>query len=232
MNSSLALRLSVAANVVFALLGAALVVRRLSLARDDGGARRHAEERATLFAALPPREGGTVLLGDSLTERGEWAELLGDAAVRNRGVAGDTTRDVLARAPAVAAARPERVFLLAGVNDLEAGEPVASIAERYGAILDALRAGAPGARLFCQSVFPVREGLAPRPLTNAKIAALNEALARAAAGRGCAWVDVGAALADGGGALDARFTLDGVHLTGPGYAAWARVIAPWASAPR
>lgn len=220
------LRLSLALNVLGLLLAIAFFVRR---ALNSGGAdhaRLYTEERITILEALPRREGGTVLVGDSLTDRGEWAEMFGDASLRNRGVAGDTTRDILARLPSIVALRPARVLLLAGVNDLGAGEPVAAIAGRYGAILAALREGVPGARIHCQSVLPVREGLAPKPITNRLIEELNTAIAREAAARGCAYVDVRSALLDEGGQLAAAFTLDGLHLTGKGYTAWAGVIAP------
>jgi lysophospholipase L1-like esterase len=225
LKSARLLRASVALNVVLVLVGLFAAARRLAGRRDEG-ARLYAEERASIFAALPRRAGGTVLLGDSLTDRGEWAELLDDPAVRNRGVAGDTTADVLRRAGAIAALKPDRVVVQVGVNDLAAGEPFGVIVERYGAILDALRAGAPDARLFCQSLLPVIEGRAPPLVTNAKVRALSDLLARAAAERRCRWIDVGPALADGGGSLAPRFTLDGLHLTGEGYAVWAGVLAP------
>lgn len=219
-------RISLAANVLGLLLVIAFFARRAWLAGGGAGARLYAGERLTILEALPRREGGTVFLGDSLTDRGEWAELFGDATIQNRGVAGDTTRDILARLPGVVASRPARVLLLAGVNDLAAGEPVPAIAERYGAVVAALREGAPGARVLCQSVLPVREGLAPKAITNRAILELNEAIARVAAERGCAYVDVRAALLDDSGQLAARFTLDGLHLTGAGYSAWAAVLAP------
>jgi len=189
-------------------------------------------ERLSVLAALPPHEGATVFLGDSLTQRGEWAELLGDPSVQNRGVAGDTTVGVLARAADAAAHGPSRVFLMAGVNDLLAGEPPSAVADRYAKIVDALRAAAPSARLYCQSVLPVREGLAAPAVTSAGVRALNDAIARIAAGGSCTYVDLFSVLADSSGSLDERFTMDGVHLTGEGYAAWARAIAPWHDAPR
>jgi lysophospholipase L1-like esterase len=225
-------RLSLLANAVFALAAVAFVVRRSVLSRAAGGDDLYARERLSLFAAMPAREGGTVFLGDSLTDRGEWAETFGDAAIRNRGVAGDTTRGVLARIDDVAGLKPARVFLQIGVNDLGDGEAVPAVAERYAAIVVALRARAPQAKLHCESVFPVRESLAPRAITGAKIRALNEAIARIAAENACAYVDVATALAGPDGGLEPRFTLDGMHLTGEGYAAWAKAIAPWMNVAR
>ena len=228
--------MSIACNVVFAALVAAFGVRRLAISlsasgRDDGG-RVYAEERRSLFSAMAAagKKGGTLFVGDSLTDRGEWAEMFGEG-VANRGVAGETTADVLARAPDLAAQSPARVFLMVGTNDLIAGEPIERIVPRYVAIVEALRSGAPSAKLVCQSVPPIREELLKRPITNASIAALNEALRGPVAERGCEWADVRSALLDGEGALDRRFTLDGVHLTGEGYLAWARALEPWITGP-
>lgn len=224
-------RISAALNVVFALAVIAFVVRRVAFA-NASGVDPYGPDRLSLFAALPARDGATLFVGDSLTDRGEWAEQFGDASLLNRGVASDTTRGVLARAAALTAHAPARIFLMIGVNDLGAGEPVAAVAERYAAILDALRAGAPRATLHCQSLLPVREERAPAGMTNARIQALNQLIARLAAERSCVYIDLFPALSGEGGGLDPRFTVDGVHLTGAGYAAWAKAIAPWMSAAR
>ncbi|MEZ4300189.1 MAG: GDSL-type esterase/lipase family protein [Polyangiaceae bacterium] len=224
-RSSLRLALSLALNAVLLALAAGYLARRFLLAPPEVGEIRYTAERLSILSELPARKGGTVFLGDSLTERGEWAELFGDASLRNRGVAGDTTTGVLARVDLVTSLAPERVFLLVGVNDLGAGEPVPAIAERYAAIVSALAKGAPAAKLYCESVFPVREG-APRLIDNDKIRALNAAIAKIAAERGCTYVDVQRALVDGAGELDASFTVDGLHLNGKGYAVWASALAP------
>jgi lysophospholipase L1-like esterase len=216
------LRLSVAANILFLLAGAALGVRFWM--RRKTSVDRYAQERESYFAALPPREGATVFAGDSITDRGEFAEMFGDATFVNRGISSDTTAGVLARLDGIAANRPARIWLLIGVNDLLNGEAIPAIDERYGRILDGLAARAPGARLFCNSILPVREVGALSGGTNAKIRDLNAAIARTAKSHGCAFVDVTADLADAGGALDARYTLDGIHLSGEGFAAWSRAI--------
>src|SRR5690349_10528219 len=175
----LLIRLSVVANVLFAALAIAWLARRQAKARESRATEdAYAAERRSVLGALPRREGATLFLGDSLTERGEWAELFGDAAIQNRGVAGDTTAGVLARAREAAAQRPARVFLMVGVNDLFAGEPVAAIAGRYAEIVDVLRAAAPGARLYCQSVLPIRAREPSPSSTNAEVRSLNEAIAR------------------------------------------------------
>ncbi|HVU56438.1 MAG TPA: hypothetical protein VHD83_15340 [Puia sp.] len=43
------------------------------------------------------RRGGTIFLGNSITEYGDWQRLLHDARVINRGIAGDNTFGILDR---------------------------------------------------------------------------------------------------------------------------------------
>ena len=53
---------------------------------------------------------------------------------------------------------------------------------------------------------------------------LNQELRLLAARTGGVFVDVAAALSDEHGELAAKFTRDGIHLNGSGYAAWARTL--------
>ena len=80
-------------------------------------------QRATLFESLPASEDDIVMLGNSITDGGEWAELLGDAHVKNRGISGDTTDGVLERLGTITRGRPAKVFLLIGINDFSKGVP-------------------------------------------------------------------------------------------------------------
>lgn len=78
---------------------------------------------ALWYAATLPT---VVAFGDSLTqgvgssEPGGYVPFLSQAVgvpIKNAGVAGDTTRDALARLPAVISSRPDIVILLFGGND-------------------------------------------------------------------------------------------------------------------
>src|SRR5215470_4664517 len=89
-------------------------VRQLRRPRPAPALRERA--RIDLFHALaadPVTHRDVVVVGDSLTERGEWWELL-DRPVANRGVAGDTVEAVRARLDDIAALDPRVVFVLVG----------------------------------------------------------------------------------------------------------------------
>jgi lysophospholipase L1-like esterase len=218
-------RISIGANAICAVFAILYLVRRVMVSGE--AEQREATfyaQRASRFESLPTVRRGIVFLGDSLTDGGEWGEMFGDATITNRGIPGDTTRGVLARLGAVTAGAPAKVFLMIGVNDLEAGAPVDDIAANVGHILAAIKAQTPETAVFVQSALPVRAALVSGPIQNADIAALNRRLEAVSAEHQVRYVDVASALTDASGELDARYTLDGIHLTGAGYAAWKRVI--------
>jgi lysophospholipase L1-like esterase len=166
-----------------------------------------------------------VMLGDSLTDWGDWGELLGRGDVVNLGIAGDTTGDVLARLDEVEAVRPKKIFVMVGVNDLLRGESVGAVEARYEQILEGIRRLCPEAAVTVQSVLPVHERKMEGALKNATVDDLNRRLRALAGKHTVAYVDVGAKLADGRGDLDARYTVDGLHLNDAGYRAWAEALS-------
>jgi lysophospholipase L1-like esterase len=187
--------------------------------------------RAALFRELATgaaAEREVVVLGDSLTERGEWAELL-ERPVANRGIAGDTVADVRARLDDIVALEPRVLFVLVGVNDLAAGAWPAVLAIQHAALATDLRRRLPRTRIIVESLLPIRDEIVARDgaLTTAAVRRTNELVQRATAGSGAEWLDVHAVLADATGELDPRYASDGVHLSPAGYRAWAAALRPY-----
>lgn len=175
--------------------------------------------RRSQFEALAPGPGSIVFLGDSITEGGLWEEWFRDAGVVNRGIGGDTAPQVLDRVNAVAH-DPAAVFLLIGTNDLTLRYPVEQIAQNIRGIIERARVLAPSSPIFLQSVMP--RGARWR----SRVLRLNSSLRRIAEQASVQYVDLWPALADEDGALKPAFTIDGLHLTGAGYAAWVEVLRP------
>jgi lysophospholipase L1-like esterase len=71
------------------------------------------------FEQSPTIKGAIVFLGNSITERAEWQELLADSRypVLNRGIGGDNSFGILARIDEVLRGRPRAIFLMDGIND-------------------------------------------------------------------------------------------------------------------
>ena len=99
-------------------------------------------------------DGELALVGDSLTQGGDWGSWLPGERVRNFGVAGDTTDDVIARLWDVVEARPASIALLIGTNDLAWRRSVEHVVRNIETMLVTLRKELPETRILVQSVMP------------------------------------------------------------------------------
>ena len=178
----------------------------------------HYETRTALFADYPPLDGGVAFVGDSLTEGGDWAALFPGVALRNYGVSGDRAEGVLARHAQIVAARPGRILLMIGTNNLSRGVSPAAVDADVSATLDRFRAALPETQLVVQSVLP------RQPQFDGAIRELNDRLRLTAARHGAAFVDLHPAFVVDGGRLDPAVTADDLHLTSVGYGRWAGLI--------
>jgi lysophospholipase L1-like esterase len=180
-------------------------------------------ERSSLFRTLPRHE--VVMIGDSLTDGAEWAELFPGQDIANRGIDSDTSDGVLARLDDILAGKPRQAFLMIGINDFADGQrEVDAVFASYSAIVGRLERA--GVRVVVQSTLPCNEAKGQWKSCasiNGKIARLDARLATLASAR-VAFVDLRPALA-AGGQLDGDLTFDGVHLNGEGYRRWQRAIA-------
>lgn len=175
--------------------------------------------RRDQLASLMPPAGSIVLLGDSITEGGEWEELLSGLPVVNRGISGETSSQVLERL-STAISRPVAIVLLIGTNDLSVGTPRPRVADSVAHILDEIQRLAPGVPVILQSVMPRGARLA------AEVRDLNTRYKALADTRPeVAYLDLWPALADGD-AMCSDFSFDRVHLNGAGYRAWVSVLRP------
>jgi lysophospholipase L1-like esterase len=148
-----------------------------------------ASHKRGLYAQLPVGPDDIVMLGDSITEGGEWAELLNDPRVKNRGVAGDSTEAMLTRLDPVFAGRPAQVFVMAGVNDMLKGASVESVAAHHERVLTAIAAASPTTRIMLQSVLPIDPTMLGTG-DNGAIRALNDRLRALAEAHGATYVDL------------------------------------------
>lgn len=172
---------------------------------------------ALLFFGASEAWAKTVFLGGSQTAG--WDYVGGFEGVINKGLVSNTTARILKSLAPVVRMRPEKVFILEGINEL--WSPNASILARYREILRRIGQGSPQTLIFVQSVLPVVN----RPdLSNDKIVELNAGLkALCAEMPHCIYIDLHSHFAVNG-ALNAGLTSDGVHLRPEGYALWRSVI--------
>lgn len=192
----------------------------------NSGADGVSEGRDGMFASLPKRERAIVMLGDSLIQNGEWAELLNNPRVVNRGISGQWSEVLYSRMEHVIETQPEKVFLMTGINDLR-GRSVEEVAQTVQKIVGRLNQDSAHTRVFVHSILPVNNTIKETGRTNADIRALNAHLAKVCESSTCQYLDIHSHFAGDAGHLKEHFSHDGVHLNGEGYQQWAQLIEPF-----
>ena len=157
--------------------------------------------------------GPLVLLGDSLTEAGPWAEAFDDRPVVNAGRTGDTTAEVAERLDDVVALGPSAVVLMVGTNESRRAT-VEQVVRGSEDILFRLRRELPDARLVVCSVLP-RERERADWITD-----VNIHVRQFSGTVKAEFLDLWPDFAEEDGELRGDFTEDRLHLNDAGYAAW------------
>jgi lysophospholipase L1-like esterase len=182
-----------------------------------------------------------AFLGDSLTEGfTEYSINLGGALICGyKGAGPDTVvnctkvthqeRGEEIILDTLAAAQPKKLYILLGTNTLTTAGSEERFLTYYSAMLDTLRTQlGDDCVIYVQSIPPVRPAVQEERsgLASDNLRAVNESLAQMAAEKGCVYLDLWEALADGDGNLSDLYDApDGIHLSaGDGYSAWVSYL--------
>lgn len=169
------------------------------------------------------------MLGNSITDGGEWAEILDNVHVRNRGISGDTTDGVLQRLGSITDGRPAKLFLMIGINDFAQGISGDSIARNIEQIICRIKAESPETEVYVQSILPISDEITLFPGHKAHMSQVvpTNAMIRAICERqGVTYVDLYSSFVTSDGKLDLKYSNDGLHLLGEGYELWGSIIKP------
>ncbi len=176
------------------------------------------------FEILPKNKNSVIFLGDSITDEGEWTELLDNSNIKNRGISGDTTDGVLNRLDEIFKSQPQKVFIMIGINDLMSNKSINQTLTDYKHILSSIQNQIPNTEVFIQSVLPVNNKITRYWQNNNNVFKLNQKLEELAKEFQNQYIDLFSHLSDSENQLDAQYTLDGLHLNGQGYLVWKEVI--------
>lgn len=181
--------------------------------------------QTSLFQILPKSNSEIIFLGDSITDECEWTELLENLNIKNRGISGDTTNGILNRLDDILELKPNKIFLMIGINEfIHYDKSAEQISEDYKKIITKIFAQSPNTDLFVQSVLPVNQTKYGININNNDIIKLNLYLREIAQEYSVQYIDLFSHLSDSQNQLDSRYTLDGLHLNGQAYLVWKKVV--------
>jgi lysophospholipase L1-like esterase len=172
-------------------------------------------------------DGEVIFLGDSITDIAEWADLLKDPMVKNRGISGDITAGVLARLDEVTKRKPSKIFIMIGINDIAGGIADSVIIANYKEIIDRIQKTTPRTKIYIESILPTNNAFTEFVRHQNKsehILWVNEQLQQLAKNKKATYIDLYRLMVNNEGKLDARFTNDGLHLKGEGYRVWIQEL--------
>ena len=188
-------------------------------------------QRATLFEELPVTSKDIIFLGNSITNGGEWSELLNNKHVKNRGISGDICMGVYDRLDAILKGKPAKIFLLIGINDVSRGTSADTIVNRIGMITQKIKQDSPKTKLYLQSVLPVTDHykmFGGHTSRWQEVKKINEGLMYLADKENVTYIDLYSHFVDEKtGKMNIEYTNDGLHLLGKGYLKWVDIVKPY-----
>lgn len=188
-------------------------------------------QRATLFELLPIKSTDIVFLGDSQTNGCEWAELLGNPNVKNRGISSDVIQGFADRVQPIIDGEPAKIFILGGVNDVSHSISADSIATAMRNLVRKIKVGTPCTKIYLQSLLPIDNSFKRYKNLIGKeqvIVDANVLLKKMAEEEDIVWIDLFSKMVDPAtGAMRKGLSNDGLHLLGEGYFVWRDAVQPY-----
>jgi lysophospholipase L1-like esterase len=158
-----------------------------------------------------------LMLGDSITGRGEWQKLLDEEHLINLGIDGNTTSDILTRVDSVLEINPKIVFFMAGVNDLCTSMPHDLVFENYINIIKKLKSN--NIKVIVQATF-----FTQMKAVNKKVDEFNTLIKSYCEKEEIPFIDLNKSFVNEEGLLREDLTTDGLHLGLKAYKVWAYKI--------
>jgi len=172
-----------------------------------------------------------VMLGDSITEWGDWNTLLNRSDVANFGIGGDTTSCLLYRLYDVYLANPKKCFLMIGINDLAGNDTVDNVFKNYVSIIENIKSH--NIDLFIQSTLYLSETASKIPhignnwkMINIHVNNLNNLLINYCSENNLTYINLNEILSKDK-ILEKENTPDGIHLNETGYEKWKDILVKY-----
>lgn len=178
------------------------------------------KEMADIFRALPNEPNEIIFAGTSITAQCPLPEYF--PGVKNRGIGGNTSKNLLDRIDEIYESKPAKVFVEIGINDIASGVPLDTLVLYVNAVMDSIHSNSPSTEVFALSM---AIGI---PAHVNKVAEANKAIERICKAGKCTFIDAYQRMVTDK-LLGEKFTTDGVHLSAAGYKEWVNALRPYVS---
>lgn len=158
-----------------------------------------------------------VFYGNSITSGSDFREFFPDVSICNLGYPGDDLPGLRFRAYTIATVKPEKVFVMGGINGLKQ-TPLDVFTEQYSQMIKAIKEAVPEAHIYLQSILPVKD----KKMTK-KVKECNIIIDSLSTAYGCQYIDL-FPLYEKEGVMNLDYSKDGTHLKSEHYDKWADAI--------
>lgn len=175
-----------------------------------------------------------IMLGDSITNMGNWNEIFKKRKIANLGIGGDTAEGVLNRLSDVYLLNPRKCLLMIGINDFQGNRSVEDILEHYRKIVRDVKQH--DITLIIQSVLHLGEKYHINHTLgrnkndweniNKKVQRLNKELEKMAHEYEAEYINLNKELSVNNILIEEYGAEDGLHISQSGYEKWAEIIRP------
>lgn len=181
-----------------------------------------------LYHYCPKDSNEIIFLGNSITSAFQIEEYLPDYKIKNRGIWGNTTTDILNRIDDITKSLPDKLFLMIGINDLVKEVPTEKVIENYLLILKKIKKQSPETKIYIQSILPITKYASnyfsgDQNKLNPVIDEVNDTLYNFVKENGLIYIDLNEMfkLND---ELNNEYSWDGIHINNNGYKLWLEQI--------
>ncbi len=163
-----------------------------------------------------------VFFGDSLTYYGNFSMVFPNKIVCNLGLRGDTIQGMIDRVEQVCLLEPDKVFLMAGINDVACYSDT-GFETMYEKLVSIIMQKLPNAGIIIQSLLPVNDQEFQISCHNHQIEECNKIIMGIASNHKLQFVDLYTQY-EKNGILAKEDTLDGLHLCTSKYLIWYDLV--------
>jgi len=167
------------------------------------------------------KKGEIVMLGNSITYRVNWNELLGRDDVINRGIGKDITQGFIDRLQTVIVVEAKLCFIMGGINDIFKGADSKDIVTNLETICKLLREN--GTEPILNSILYVSSDYPEFTSINMQVKKTNKLIKQLCDKESIEYINLNNHFAENY-FLKKEFSFDGIHLTAKAYKKWGELI--------